>query len=382
VVLPWVLRGELDPDARIGIVVATLALAWATKKYVEDPVRRSVWTLRRTPVLALAGVGALVLAVAAGSLLQYGNVINGRQETLMLASFEGGQPCFGAAAIVTDSCPDPYRRPEIRVVDFAATDHSPVPSSCQLAPDAGPEPRFCAFGELSHPTSVIAVVGSSYAVQLVPMLREWTRGRHVQILLAARTDCLGVATVGPPAPVPSPCASWASAVQSSLLGVRSLSVVLFASHEQSAEYLTAEQEPAGAGARRARRDVLETLRTYQRAGVPTIVVKHAPTIDHVSAPECIALSEDREDPCSRPRGPATHLDFLSSVARHHPRTTSFLSMDRFFCDNQKCHETIGGVVAYCDDHHISAMYARTLAPYLGPRIDRVVRGARRTSTHS
>jgi peptidoglycan/LPS O-acetylase OafA/YrhL len=383
VVLPWVVHGEPGNSARIGVLVATLALAWATKRYVEDPVRRSAWSLRRIPALGLASVGALTLAMAAGSLLQYGDGINDHQEALMLASFEGGRPCFGAAAIVTESCPDPYRRPDTEVVDFAAADHSPVPSSCQLSPDAGPEPTFCAFGDLSHPTSVIALVGSSYAVQLVPMLVEWTRGHHVQILLAARTDCLGVATVGPPTPVPGPCAGWASKVRSSLLRVQSLSVVLFASHEQSAAYLTGEQEPDRLVARRARQDILETLGSYQRAGVPTIVVKHAPTIDHASAPECIALSEDADDPCSRPRGPSTHVDFLSSVAWHHPRTTAFLSMDRLFCDDERCHETIGGVVAYCDDHHISAMYARTLAPYLGPRIDRVISsGRRRSSTDS
>jgi hypothetical protein len=67
------------------------------------------------------------------------------------------------------------------------------------------------------------------------------------------------------------------------------------------------------------------------------------------------------------------MDFLSSLARRHPGLTTFVSLDRYFCTARSCHAAIGGVVAYSDDHHISATYARTLARYVGPRLQKAMR---------
>ena len=39
-----------------------------------------------------------------------------------------------------------------------------------------------------------------------------------------------------------------------------------------------------------------------------------------------------------------------------------------YCDATTCYTVIGGVVVYADNNHVSNTYARTLAPYLGPRI--------------
>ncbi|MFU8946969.1 SGNH hydrolase domain-containing protein [Mycetocola zhadangensis] len=53
-----------------------------------------------------------------------------------------------------------------------------------------------------------------------------------------------------------------------------------------------------------------------------------------------------------------------------------LDLTRYFCPDGTCRPVIGGVLAYRDSHHISWVYAHTLAPFLGDAIEaRVAPGA-------
>jgi hypothetical protein len=61
-----------------------------------------------------------------------------------------------------------------------------------------------------------------------------------------------------------------------------------------------------------------------------------------------------------------------------------VDLSRFFCGRARCWPVIGGALVYKDNHHLTQVYSRTLAPYLGRRIDallaswasRVTSGAR------
>lgn len=44
----------------------------------------------------------------------------------------------------------------------------------------------------------------------------------------------------------------------------------------------------------------------------------------------------------------------------------------YFCEDGKCYRVIGGVVVYFDGSHISATYARTLAPYMAGPLEKAL----------
>jgi hypothetical protein len=269
-------------------------------------------------------------------------------------------------------CPGRFDRPEPSVVDFAAADVPEASLVCQLSDTFAGEPRWCRFGDLGSPRSTIALVGNSYAAQLVPLVREWTRGRHVRVLLAARTDCLGLNTVPVSGQAPGdPCLTWSVQVQAKLLKIPDLSLVVLVGHERSDSFLTGQVHPSLAALTEARRNVLGSLSLLRRANIPTVVVKHAPGTRPLPAPVCVAGSETTVDPCVQPREAVTGMDFLSTLAKGHPELTNFLSLDRYFCTAHQCHAVIGGLVAYSDALHISATYARTMGTYVGPRLDRI-----------
>ena len=121
-------------------------------------------------------------------------------------------------------------------------------------------------------------------------------------------------------------------VQSRLLSLRRLSLVVFVTHERSAEFLTGQGMPGPEARATAQTRVLDSLRRLREAGIATLVVKHPPGPYPSRVPECIALSSAAYDPCTQPREAMTRMDLLAVTASRHPRVTRFVSLDRYFCD--------------------------------------------------
>jgi hypothetical protein len=47
---------------------------------------------------------------------------------------------------------------------------------------------------------------------------------------------------------------------------------------------------------------------------------------------------------------------------------TLINMNKFICEPKLCLSVIGNVLVYFDAHHLTASYAKTLAPYLAPRL--------------
>jgi hypothetical protein len=200
------------------------------------------------------------------------------------------------------------------------------------------------------------------------MFQEWARGRSIRIVLASRIGCLGLTTE----PVSGqsaadPCLTWSAKVQARLLGTPSLRAVFFVSHEDSAGFLTGQGHPRSGALNQASKEAMETWARFRDAGVRTAVIEHAPGTGSAADQglDCLAISDDADDPCAFPRSRLPGPDALTALAQDHPELTTYIPTSSYFCDEDTCHTTIGGVVAYYAGSHISTTYVRTLAPYLG-----------------
>ena len=135
VVLPWVLHGPLVDSTKLGILAATLVLAWLTKRYVEDPVRSGpAWQARRWASFGLATAGAAALVLATTVVWADYDRVNDHVADRVLADVQDGRPCFGAAALVEAGCGDRFARPPQSVVDFAPADGPKFEGRCQAEP--------------------------------------------------------------------------------------------------------------------------------------------------------------------------------------------------------------------------------------------------------
>jgi hypothetical protein len=122
----------------------------------------------------------------------------------------------------------------------------------------------------------------------------------------------------------------------------------------------------------------EYLARWLDRGVNLLVIRDDPlplaTIG--SPPDCIAAHKGDFAECSAPRSAWVRPDPLVDAARdtRSPKV-SVADLTDFFCDD-RCYSVIGRAMVYFDPTHITATYARTLAPYLEPHVVKALERAR------
>jgi peptidoglycan/LPS O-acetylase OafA/YrhL len=371
------------------VVLLTLPLAALTKLWVEDPVRTGRrWTRTPAPAYALAIVGAVTLSVATAHLTTDVN----REQTVVAAADRARvhalalrllpsspspsasaarsaqvlpRSCFGAAAMDPyDRCAHPFSRPPGLDLTFAADDGRNDP--CLEKADVA-TPLYCAFGP-THPRATVAVVGNSHAWRLLPAIKLYGQRHGWRIITALRVNCTGLLTVRVASAAPTDaCLQWSAAVQQRLLSMPGLTAVVFPSYAFEQTFLVGSTaSPAQVGA--AAQQVLATWRAFDARHVRVLVIQDVPGMRPTDDPQCLAQSSQAVDPCSVPRAQVVHPNLASSLAVAHPGVVSYIPLDQYFCDPQRCHALIGGVVVYFDSHHLTTTYSESLARYLGPAL--------------
>ncbi|MCL2850305.1 MAG: acyltransferase, partial [Micrococcales bacterium] len=115
-------------------------------------------------------------------------------------------------------------------------------------------------------------------------------------------------------------------------------------------------------ARAAEAAYRQTITTFTKAGIAVLVLRDTPTMD-VIVPDCVAQHGTNLAACTSPRVSALAPDPLAAAAAADTTgLVSVLDLSDMVCDPQHCLPVVGGVIVYFDDNHMSATFARTLAP--------------------
>ena len=61
-----------------------------------------------------------------------------------------------------------------------------------------------------------------------------------------------------------------------------------------------------------------------------------------------------------------------AAARFEADRAAVADLTRLICDARLCYPVVGGALVYKDEHHLTAVYAATLAPYLQRAVDRLL----------
>ncbi|CAN5386682.1 acyltransferase family protein [soil metagenome] len=352
-----VLPALVGPWWAVVALALTVLLAWATTRFVEAPLRRGI---RRPYRLAIAAALVVVVAGAATwSTVQVGVSASAAAAEQSLAT----DACFGAAALAND-CTAPFSAAGVDTA-FAAQDRGILGTTpCN---SNGTAVVRCEFGA-DNPVRTIAVVGNSHAGALIPGLEAYVLEHDWRVVLFRKTDCLGVSTVDASGSGGQPCAEWTSNVLDELENSSEFDAVLFVSHKNALHYLTAAHPTAEAEAA-LQDNIAANLAAVEATGKAVIVVGDVPGTKPVPAPECVYRHSAEYDPCALPRSADALEDanVESRAAAATPGIRSF-SLLPYLCGPTTCHSVIGGVVVYFDDHHLTATFSRSLAPYLGAAV--------------
>ncbi|GAB4099975.1 acyltransferase family protein [Sinomonas halotolerans] len=374
--VPFVSGGSLGPLDKAAILVATLCLAWLTKTFVEDRLRRAP---RRRPVLLTFGPAAIATALVVG--LAWGQIAEVRassEASAQAAADLADGACFGAAALAdgADGCSKEPSGPVVPVPEAAVADRSDAyEDGCWAQEPDFAERPVCTYGD--GPTRV-ALVGNSHAGQWLPALQKLAeeRGWTITTYLASACNATDATLTFATATATQGCRAWG---QWALEQTKGTAYDLVVTSERVARPVAGV--PAGAAnLAAARKAYAGYLAKWAESGTRVLVLKDTPNAQATAGPvpDCVALNEDDLAACSGTaaqwRQPDPLFEAAKAAPSAGPRGISTADLDRYFCSDGRCHSVIGKVVVYFDGHHMTATYSRTLAPYLGSAVERALEG--------
>jgi peptidoglycan/LPS O-acetylase OafA/YrhL len=381
---------KLGVAHRIVLLGISLVLSGITKRHVEDRFRflrpaqkQATRSLGNAPALAaylLMSASLASCAFLGVRFLESKSIKAG--ELLYRLSLDPG-PCFGARATEPGaSCPNSHRLAEW---DFAMESWK---TQINVFPDGGAAKRFshldlcqnelgnpaldpCEFGAAENTaTERIALFGDSHAGMWEAALATFVvpRGIRVQTYLASScaitADDRSLATYLQPE-YREACRIWRRTAAAAIIADKQIDTVLIADNAYNQKLLNETggwSEDDGSG-------VAEILRRFRAAGKRVVVIDDVPFLLSFLPDECLARTRTTNDPCTvdETQIPAS-TPLGRGVALMPPGEIDYLNFKDLFCDGAVCHAVIGGIPAYMDMNHITAPFARSLAP----RIEKLI----------
>jgi hypothetical protein len=110
-------------------------------------------------------------------------------------------------------------------------------------------------------------------------------------------------------------------------------------------------------------EFLQRWADLRATGVRIVAVRDTPWMKFW-VPECLEMKGHDSEECTQQTAAVySAIDPVTRVVDP-PEHVRFIDMSEYFCDEEKCSGVIGNVIVYRDDSHITATYARSLAPML------------------
>jgi len=394
-VLTTAALGTLATPAMLAIALASLVPAALAYRYVERPLHHSqalAASTRRSLVLggalsAAAAVCGLVLASVAG----------GGAFATTLATPGGGdeQNGRGPAAIAptttssTTASPSPHASSSATATTVSWPTGALTPSPSKIRDDLpviyadgchlqGRATTWstCAFGDTSSTTSVV-LLGDSHAAQWFPALQALAQQHHWKLLVRTHSGC--------PAPdvtifqrslkrAYDECDTWRSAVIAEIARTHPSLVVATGTRTDSlVDRSTGARIDASKAGGEWQAGWRRTLTSLAKTGVTVAVVRDTPwpgrdmatcVSGHVAKPSACDLATSALDSA------AYDVGTVKGFAHAHG-----VDLSAIICDPDRCPATRGKYVVYRDDSHLTATFARALAPYLYTQLAPLLRRA-------
>lgn len=251
--------------------------------------------------------------------------------------------------------------------DAQATANVPlIPPSIHVRYDVPPEfadgackassaaVEVCSFGVLENPTYTIALIGGSHSQHWFPALEPLAEELNFKLDAYIFDGCRFTANDFD-GQMTEECLQW---------------------NDNVLEALTLNAPDA----------IFTTATLNKHPSIPTgyseqwrkvegltqiIAVTDNPRMPH-DVPSCIERNEDALERCNIPRSEALPEQQPWDVTPNLPHNVTFINMNDSFCDDTTCYATLGNIIMYRDDNHLTAAYMKTVAPALREPLQRAL----------
>jgi peptidoglycan/LPS O-acetylase OafA/YrhL len=359
-----IVGGPLSPAAGLAVIALSWIPTAATHHLIENPVRLSTALSRRPNRSIAVGLACMAVGVCAGRLL---TDLQPNLRTAPLADVKG------AAALPEQ--PYPQRRANaVRPNPLrAGEDRSRMYYDGCLVGIDGTNSNRCLYGDPEGERTLI-LFGDSHALQYAPPLEELAEANDWRLIVLTKAECT-------PGEVKirsmvadreySQCDAWRDwTLRRIEMGdPRSATVVMsgdtaYTAYDDDGRELSGEE-----GAAAMEGGYLATLTRIHRAGLRTVVIKDTP-VSTSDVPGCVSEDLERLDSCAFRRVHDDTKEFDARAAQSAPGA-HLIDITPQICPGDLCRAVIGNALVYRDKSHLTATYARTLAP----EIERGLRSA-------
>jgi peptidoglycan/LPS O-acetylase OafA/YrhL len=398
-VLPTAVAGETLPlPVRVGLMLAAIPIAYASQRWLEDPIRRGR-IVGLVPRRNLALAGALSIAVATSSLglgfvtTQRLAAATGDRESASApplpalgglaatpgpaAAGESPRASTGASTLPAPTLPPAPGGPvpvDLIPPLIAARDDIPAiyDNGCHLAQPSTAIPD-CVFGDPGSQTVVI-LFGDSHAAQWFPALERLAIERSWRLVSMTKSGCT-------PAAITvwnenfkrayAECNEWRGRVLERVAAEKADAVIVASSHPYRAA--GNEERAAVNGGVALAAGLEETLDRLRPLADAVVLIGDTPKFDG-DPPDCLSLHLDEVLACSEPRATMVDQRWLESeaaIARDAGAT--FIDPTDWACPTDPCPTVVGRYLVYRDTHHLATPYVIALRERLEAALSVVMR---------
>ncbi|MDO7869178.1 acyltransferase family protein [Nocardioides jiangxiensis] len=367
---PLIIVGAAISPHFAGFVVlaATCLLAWATYRWIENPIRFHRRLTSSIPLTYLSAATACALVVVLGI-----SGLHSVDQAVAASAHHTKQVlkhhprCLGAQATLgaQQPCTNP-RLDGILVPNPAArlTDTGGAYSCYTDATTIETPVTSCHFGPTRRSALRVALVGNSHAATLLPGLKpeldrlDWSLDTYV----ARNCRWMTGTSDG------ERCRDDQPSMKKLEDGTYDL--ILVTQKRDDTGPSSASEAESAAMASAFRKAIAKGSTVVAIADNPELPDSVATCVDNSSTLQDL-------DSCTMTRTQAwAHYDPLPRAVELAGQGAGLVDLSRAFCIGDTCPVVIGHVLAYRDHHHMTATFVRTLAPFLITEIRKVAAAAR------
>lgn len=368
VVVPAMLGHSLGTIDKLLIIVVTVGLAWATKRFVEDPARRSTWLAKPSRSFLLAGL--VMLALVAASQIVQAEVNHRTKAAAQSASALSGTECYGPQVLDVGSGCEPIGGERALTPPPGAVAQQNVEATypgCQ-ASIKGADLVTCVLGAQGDDVAKrVAIIGDSHATHWFPAFDVLGKENNWQVTTYSKASCpfsvaLRVLDNEQTDDAQMACATWVEDVTQRLIADPEISAVFTSSYSSAYKFAsptsTVLVDPRIDGFQGAWGPLVA-------AGKQVVVLGDVPRTVGERIPNCLSDHPNDRAACNTSREAALVDRYQLEAARGfaHPAVAS-IDLSHHFCDDSTCYAVLGDMIVYRDSSHISAEFTRSLAPYI------------------
>jgi peptidoglycan/LPS O-acetylase OafA/YrhL len=343
---------EMTGPLKLVILVLSIGLAWVTKLFVEDRFRSPAAVAAtppaygwRTTMLAVGGM-AVVIAIAGSSWAFVQPRVHDAEAALQ-AFVDDPPACYGADALATAAgC---SLGGSIVPAPIIARDDRPPRSCIQVIQDST-HPVRCTFGSTAPDAMKVALVGDSHMHRWNATVAEFAKQENWAVTTMEKGGCAFTSARSPI----GACQTWNAAAKAELLSGH-FDLVLTTAFDSANRVVGRSFDAAVRGFEAMWGDLTS-------AGVDVVVLADNPNAARAGLRDPVGCVETGGK-CRFNRAKAVPRNPML-VASDHVEGVRSIDLNDLFCEPTVCRAVVGGVLVYGDADHMTATFARSLAPYL------------------